>query len=93
MPPAFYRDTGEDGAPLDGGPGLCTSIVARASNGDIIHGRNLDWNLNDDLLQFAIDVEFQRGNVTVYRGSTLVGFVGILHGMNVVSLPTNSLLA
>jgi len=63
------------------GPGLCTSVVAQDLQGHIWHGRNLDWNLPNAMLDFAIDVEFKRGNRTVFYGTTIVGFVGVLNGM------------
>mmetsp|Transcript_27789 Transcript_27789/g.41114 ORF Transcript_27789/g.41114 Transcript_27789/m.41114 type:complete len:418 (-) Transcript_27789:202-1455(-) len=66
----------------DNGPGLCTSLVARDTDGTIWHGRNLDWNLDSSLLGLAIDVDFQRNNVTVFSGATLVGFVGVFNGMS-----------
>lgn len=62
-------------------PGLCTSIVAQDPHGQIFHGRNLDWNLPDALLNLAIDVEYQRSNVTVFHGTTILGFVGVFNGM------------
>ena len=63
------------------GPGMCTSIVARNTDGNIYHGRNLDWNLDPSLLGLAVDVDFQRNNETVFSGATLVGFVGVFNGM------------
>jgi hypothetical protein len=62
-------------------PGLCTSVVAADSTDQVWHGRNLDWNLPDVLLEMAIDVDYQRNNKTVFIGSTIVGFVGVLNGM------------
>lgn len=32
----------------------CTSIVAQDETGTTIHGRNLDWNLPDDLRNLTI---------------------------------------
>lgn len=66
----------------ESGPGLCTSLAARDSNGNIFHGRNLDWNLDSSLLKLAVDVEFQRSNKTLFTGATLVGFVGVFNGMS-----------
>lgn len=63
------------------GPGLCTSTVGQALDGTIWHGRNLDWNLPDALLEMAVDVDYQRNGTTVFRGTTIVGFVGILNAM------------
>eukprot|EP00466_Bigelowiella_natans_P005901 jgi/Bigna1/78958/fgenesh1_pg.58_\ len=69
-----------------GPKGLCTSIVAKDLQGNIFHGRNLDWNLPEAVLNLAIDVNFTKstgdGNQrSSFLGSTLVGFVGVLHGM------------
>ncbi len=66
----------------ESGPGLCTSVVARNAEGQIFHGRNLDWNLDASLLGLAVDVDFQRNNVTIFTGATLVGFVGVFNGMS-----------
>ncbi len=62
-------------------PGLCTSVVAQDLSQQVWHGRNLDWNLPDVLLQMAVDIDFQRNQQTVFTASTIVGFVGVLHGM------------
>jgi hypothetical protein len=63
------------------GPGMCTSFVASTPEGDIYHGRNLDWNLPDSLKQFIINVDFQRSGQTVFKATSIVGFVGILHAV------------
>lgn len=51
----------------------CTSIVASDSNGNIIHGRNLDYGAAGNLRDITIEVEFQKsGEVyryTVYNNS------------------------
>ena len=43
-----------------GKPGLsgmaCTSIVAQDETGHIFHGRNLDWNLPDDIRNMTVQV-------------------------------------
>lgn len=36
-----------------GGMG-CTSIVARNKSGNVFHGRNLDWNVPDDLRNLTV---------------------------------------
>ena len=63
------------------GPGACTSFVASNDQGKIIHGRNLDWNLEDVLKQFVITVHFTRGGNPLFTGTTMVGFVGLLHAV------------
>merc|ERR1719329_1313483 len=57
----FADDEGEDG------PGQCTSFVAATPGGKIYHGRNLDWNLEDSLKQFVINVEYTRSSKAVYH--------------------------
>jgi len=63
-------------------PGQCTSFVAYNGVSDkIFHGRNLDWNLQDTLKQFIINVQFTKGGENLYLATTVVGFVGILHAV------------
>ena len=71
----------EDDMSERNGPDMCTSFVASTPEGDIYHGRNLDWNLPDSLKQFIINVDYTRGGETVFTGTTIVGFVGILHAV------------
>ena len=63
------------------GPGACTSFVASNPAGKIIHGRNLDWNLEDVLKQFVITAHFTRGGQPLFTATTMVGFVGVLHAV------------
>jgi len=62
-------------------PGLCTSIVARDSKGQIFHARNLDWSIPAALRALMVDVEYQRNGQTIFIGSQPVGYMGILHGV------------
>ncbi len=39
----------------DGGM-ACTSIVAQNVNGEVYHGRNLDWNLPNELRNLTVQV-------------------------------------
>ena len=57
---------------------FCTSIVAVNNTGSIIHGRNLDYELADDLKELVIDVDFKRNGNTVYTGTTFAGYIGLL---------------
>ncbi|GMI48471.1 hypothetical protein TrCOL_g6674 [Triparma columacea] len=61
--------------------GYCTSVVTEEAGGGILHGRNLDWNLDEELREFIITVDFERGGEVLYTGSTIVSFVGILNAM------------
>lgn len=67
--------------PRNAGPGACTSIIAQNSDGQIYHGRNLDWNLPKQVRQFVIDVEFHRSGETVFVGTTLLGYTGLVTGL------------
>jgi len=63
------------------GPGLCTSIVARAGDGQIFHGRNLDWSIPAALRTLMVDVDYVRNGSIVFTASQPVGFIGIMHGV------------
>jgi len=65
----------------DGPPGLCTSTVFNGMDDKIYLARNLDWNFPDTLLDCVINVDYQAKNNTVYKGTTLAGFVGIMNGV------------
>lgn len=56
-------------------PHVCTSIVAQDAKNQIFHGRNMDWNLPEDIRNISVQIEFQRGNKTQYIGATYVGYV------------------
>ena len=60
----------------------CTSIVAEALDGTILHGRNLDFSATNILQDLTIIVDFQRRAKTVYTGTTLAGYVGLLTGQS-----------
>lgn len=56
----------------------CTSIVAELQNGSIIHGRNLDYDLElkpimEDLVAV---VDWERGNQTLFSSVSFIGMVG-----------------
>jgi len=65
----------------DGPPGLCTSTAFNGMDGKVYLARNLDWNFPDSLLDCVINVDYQSNGKTVYKGTTLAGFVGILNGV------------
>jgi len=67
--------------PVQAGPGLCTSVVAEDAQGHVHHGRNLDWNLPTVIRDMVVDIEFQRANRTVFVGTGVVGFMGLVNGM------------
>eukprot|EP01059_Diplonema_ambulator_P011220 TRINITY_DN21178_c0_g1_i1.p1 TRINITY_DN21178_c0_g1~~TRINITY_DN21178_c0_g1_i1.p1 ORF type:complete len:450 (+),score=107.79 TRINITY_DN21178_c0_g1_i1:64-1350(+) len=69
------------GAGVDGPPGVCTSIVAERPDGTVVHGRNFDWNIPDVLRPFIWEVEFQRGGVTLWTGTSIATYIGVQNAM------------
>jgi len=65
--------------PLPPLPPLC----GQANDGGVMHGRNLDWNIPENLKDFVIDVDVFSGGEHVYSATGAVGFVGFLNGMRV----------
>ncbi|KAK2498540.1 hypothetical protein MC885_010684 [Smutsia gigantea] len=73
---------------------LCTSIIAEDKAGNLLHGRNMDfglflgWNTNnntwvitEDLKPLTVNLDFQRSNKTVFKGTSFAGYVGVLTGL------------
>ena len=58
----------------------CTSIVAQTTDNKILHARNLDYSLPDDLRNITIIVNAVRNNRIVYTGVTYAGMVGLATG-------------
>ncbi|GAB5362170.1 hypothetical protein AAMO2058_000775200 [Amorphochlora amoebiformis] len=74
--------------------GLCTSFVVQDSEGEIWHGRNLDfglfpsfdfnkmeWKLTEALRPLVISLDVQRGGKTLYKSTTYAGFAGVITAM------------
>jgi hypothetical protein len=59
---------------------LCTSVVASLRDGSLAHGRTLDWDA-DFLRRLTIEVDFRRGNRTVFLAATWAGYLGVLTGV------------
>jgi acid ceramidase len=73
--------------------GACTSVVAQDAQGQVWHGRNLDfglfmgtnstthtWVLTQRLRDVLVNVKFTRGGSVVYESTTYAGFIGLLSG-------------
>ncbi len=78
---------------------LCTSIVGEDANGNMLHGRNLDfglflgwdikndtWKLSEMLRPLIINIEHLKGGVVHYKTVSFVGFVGLITGVRPVSM-------
>lgn len=73
---------------------LCTSIVGEDANGNMLHGRNLDfglflgWDIKNDtwavselLRPLIINIDNMKGGKVQYKTVTFVGFVGLITGV------------
>ncbi|XP_034044501.1 N-acylsphingosine amidohydrolase (acid ceramidase) 1b [Thalassophryne amazonica] len=73
---------------------VCTSIVAEDTNGNLFHGRNLDfglflgwdvknksWIISEKLKPLIVNINFVRNNQTVFKSTNFVGYVGMLTGI------------
>lgn len=59
----------------------CTSIVSIDKNGNIIHGRNLDYPYGSLLSKFLVRYEFYRNGSLIFEGDGNAGFLGLATGM------------
>jgi len=73
---------------------FCTSIVAEDPNGKLYHVRNLDfgvfmgwdvkthkWQTSELLRPLTVNVDFRRGNKTVFQSVHFAGYIGVLTGI------------
>uniref|UniRef100_A0A667WJA7 Acid ceramidase n=1 Tax=Myripristis murdjan TaxID=586833 RepID=A0A667WJA7_9TELE len=73
---------------------VCTSVVAEDSNGELFHGRNLDfglflgwdmknksWIISEKLKPLVVNIDFTRNNKTVFKSTNFAGYVGMLTGI------------
>ncbi|KAE8630965.1 hypothetical protein XENTR_v10001033 [Xenopus tropicalis] len=61
---------------------FCTSIIAEDTNGNIYHGRNLDYFFPDLLRKITMDLNFIRNRQIAYTGTTFLGYVGLWTGQS-----------
>lgn len=83
---------------------LCTSIVAADEQGNVVHGRNLDfglflgwdikndtWKLSELLRPLIVNINYTKAGVLQYKTVSFVGFVGVITGVrpNGISMSLN----
>ncbi|KAI1721539.1 linear amide c-N hydrolase, choloylglycine hydrolase family domain-containing protein [Ditylenchus destructor] len=70
----------------------CTSIVAENEKGEIIHGRNLDYDMTDLVRNITIIGDFVRDDQVLFSTTTFVLMVGALTGQrpNAFSISLNA---
>ncbi|XP_071972317.1 N-acylethanolamine-hydrolyzing acid amidase-like isoform X2 [Engystomops pustulosus] len=59
---------------------FCTSIIAQDNNGNVYHGRNLDYNFPEILKKLTLDLDFIKDGKVAYTGTTFVGYIGLWTG-------------
>lgn len=59
---------------------FCTGIMASDKNRQIIHGRNLDYNLSPYLQNITFIAKFYKNNTLVFTSAHLAGFIGVITG-------------
>ncbi|XP_037640382.1 N-acylethanolamine-hydrolyzing acid amidase-like [Sebastes umbrosus] len=60
---------------------FCTSIVAQDKNGNVFHGRNLDYP-HPILRNMTMNVIFYKNGKEAYRGTSFAGYVGLWTGQS-----------
>lgn len=55
----------------------CSSILARLENGDIVHGRHLDYEPADPLRAITYHANFKKNGETLFEGVMIAGFTGV----------------
>eukprot|EP01087_Luapelamoeba_hula_P021033 TRINITY_DN727_c0_g1_i1.p1 TRINITY_DN727_c0_g1~~TRINITY_DN727_c0_g1_i1.p1 ORF type:complete len:488 (-),score=81.30 TRINITY_DN727_c0_g1_i1:33-1496(-) len=74
----------------------CTSIVAQAADGTIMHARNMDFwagmGFTDSLKAITFIADWQKSGQTLFKTTSFAGYVGALSGMrpNGFSVTINS---
>lgn len=70
----------------------CTGIVLRNSEGKIMHGRNLDFEMWNLISNLVANVEYYKGGQLVFSVDTVIGSVfaltGIRHGAFAINVDT-----
>ncbi|XP_007495753.1 N-acylethanolamine-hydrolyzing acid amidase [Monodelphis domestica] len=61
---------------------FCTSIIAQDANGNIYHGRNLDYAFGNLLKKLTVDIQYIKNGQIAYTGTTFVGYVGLWTGQS-----------
>jgi penicillin V acylase-like amidase (Ntn superfamily) len=59
---------------------FCTSIVAQQKDGQIIHGRNLDYEFSPELQNLTYIAEYYRDGELLFTSGQLAGYIGVLTG-------------
>jgi hypothetical protein len=58
----------------------CTSVIVRTTDGTIIHGRNLDYNFQDNIRESTADVEVYKDGKLLYHTIMWTWYMGVHTG-------------
>jgi hypothetical protein len=58
---------------------FCTGIIVETPEGEILHGRNMDYGL-PGLKGVTVDATFKEGDVELFRSTSYIGYVGVVTG-------------
>ncbi|XP_075463827.1 N-acylethanolamine-hydrolyzing acid amidase-like isoform X3 [Ascaphus truei] len=61
---------------------FCTSIIAQDENGNIYHGRNMDYHFGETLRKITLDLNFVKDGQIAYTGTAFMGYVGLWTGQS-----------
>ncbi|XP_061916313.1 N-acylethanolamine-hydrolyzing acid amidase-like [Entelurus aequoreus] len=61
---------------------FCTSIVAQDKDGNLFHGRNLDYPHSSVLRNLTMNVNFLKDGKVAYSGTSFAGYVGLWTGQS-----------
>jgi len=59
---------------------MCTSILSRNEDGQIIHGRNLDYDFPELLQKLVYKAQFYRNGTLIFTSAQFAGHIGINTG-------------
>lgn len=59
----------------------CTSIITQDNEGNILHGRNLDYGFKDQFVNLMTRLEFYENGEFLFEGDGIAGYVGIITGL------------
>jgi hypothetical protein len=59
----------------------CTSIVAHDRNGEIVHGRNMDYPLFEYMKDLTYTADFYVNGKMIFRADMFAGYAGVFTGM------------
>ncbi|MEE6460413.1 hypothetical protein FKM82_000959, partial [Ascaphus truei] len=60
----------------------CVGIIAQDENGNIYHGRNMDYHYRETLREITVDLNFVKDGQIAYTGTTFLGYVGLWTGQS-----------